>query len=324
MCLTQYPVCCIIEPETDKEPAGDGRDKGEFAPKFIKPLLDQRVVCGQSATLSVEIEGIPQPDVSWTVDDEEIFEDEGIAFTQQGNLYSLEFKETVEEDEGLYKCMAKNSLGEVTCAAKFIIAEEVIKPEFLQKLNDVEVEEADEAKFQTEVTGIPEPEIKWLKNEDELTDSDKVKITKEGQIVSMVIRDCSVDDVGFYQVFAVNEAGKASSNAQLLVNKKPEPPSIKTAEDLPPKLQLKHGERFVVELVISGEVTESYWSKNEIKLEESDRIKTTIDKDKASLVVENVTESDEGAYTFIAINSSGKGTHATTLNVEGILYFYTY
>ena len=305
---------CILEAENDSGPI---EKEDGFAPKFIKQLLDQAAVCGTPAALSVEVDGKPDPDVSWTVDDEEIFEDEGIAFTQDGQVHSLVFKETVEEDEGVYKCIARNSHGEVESSAKFVITDEAVKPEFVQVLKHVEVKEMCEARFQVEVAGSPIPDVTWLKRKVVLVESDKYKITRDGLNVTLIILDCSKDDVGVYQAVAENSAGKVSCNAQLTVVKSIEPPSIETAKDLPSKFTLKSGEKFFLEFAINGEVTEKYWMCNGKELEENDRMKIKYEKDKVTFVIEFVEESDGGVYEFVASNSSGKAVNTITLNVEG-------
>ena len=307
----------ISEAENDSGPAE--KEEG-FAPKFIKELSDQAAVCGTPAALSVEIDGKPDPDVSWTVDDEEIFEDEGIAFTQDGQVHSLVFKETVEEDEGVYKCIARNAHGEVESSAKFVITDEAVKPEFVQVLKHIEVREKCEARFQVEVAGSPIPDVKWLKRKMELVESDKYKMIRDGLSVSLVILDCSKDDVGVYQAVAENSAGKVSCNAQLTVTKGIEPPKIVTASDLPSKFTLKSGERFLVEFAINGEVTEKYWMRNGKELEENDRLKVKYEKEKVTFVIESVEESDGGVYEFVASNSSGKAVNTITLNIEGEFY----
>ena len=304
---------CILEAETEGK--SEGKEKG-FGPKFIRPLSDQQAVCGVPATLTVEISGDPVPDVCWTVDGEEIFEDEGIIFSHEGQVHSLIFKETVEEDEGLYKCIARNSHGEIECSARFLIADEAVSPEFVQAMEHAEVQEKCEAKFQVEVSGSPEPSIKWLKRKIEVVESEKYKIVKDGMKASLLILDCAEDDVGVYQAVAENSAGKASCNAQLTVIQKAEPPVIEAPENLPTKLNLKSGERFSLEFAVHGKVTDKSWMLNGRELESNDRIKVIYEKEKVILVIELVEESDGGIYEFVASNASGKVVNTITLNVE--------
>ena len=303
------------------EDAGSIEEGKGYSPKFIKTLSDHEAVCGTPARLSVEVEGKPDPDVCWTVDGEEIFEDEGIAFAKEGQVHSLIFKETVEEDEGLYNCVARNSYGEVECFAKFIIIDEAIKPEFVQGVRDVEVEEGKEAKFQVEVAGTPLPDVKWMKGKMELVESEKYKVVKDGSNVSLVIRDCTEDDEGVYQIVGENSTGKVSCNAKLMIVKRIREPRIVLSKDQPSTFGLKSGERFHFDFEVNGEVTEKHWTLNGKELERSERIGIAYDNKKVIFGIEMVEESDSGVYEFIAENSNGKTVLSVTLNVEGEIHF---
>ena len=312
--LEELLLSIISEAAAD---AGSVEEGKGYPPKFIKALLDHEAVCGTPAKLSVEVEGKPDPDVYWTVDDEEIFEDEGIEFAQEGRVHSLIFKETVEEDEGLYKCVARNSYGEVECFAKFIITDEAIRPEFVQNVKDVEVEERNEARFQVEVTGTPLPDVKWMKGKTELVESEKYRVIKDGSSVTLVIHDCTEDDEGVYEVIGENSAGMVSCNAKLMIIKRVKEPEIVLFKDQPSTFALKAGERFHFEFEVNGEVTEKHWALNGKELGRSERICITYNNEKVMFGIEMVEESDAGVYEFMAENSSGKAVVSVTLNVEG-------
>ena len=237
---------------------------------------------------------------------------------KEGKTHSLEFKETVEEDEGLYKCTATNFHGEASCSAKFTITEEAVKPEFKQKMKHVEIGETNEAKFEVEVTGTPQPDVKWLRKKEELKESEKYRMVKEGVVESLLVRDCRVDDAGVFQAVAENSAGKVSCNAQLTVTKKLAAPTIVAPKDLPSTFELKYGERLSIEFAIDGEVAEKYWMKNGEIIEGNERIKIVDENEKSKLVIEMAEENDSGSYEFTVSNSGGKTLHGITLRVEGL------
>ncbi len=159
-------------------------------PKLIKELSDQTVRAGQPAILSVQIHGNPEPTIDWSVDGDEVFEDQGIEISQDGNIYSMIIKETVEEDEGIYECVAKNNLGEVASAAKLTIEEEYSKPEFLQKLTYQEIEVGGNVEFVVEVVGNPDPEITWFKDQVELEDAEEYSFFDEDFKHSLTVKNC--------------------------------------------------------------------------------------------------------------------------------------
>ena len=298
------------------------KDKDGIPPKFVKELENQDAIAGKPAILSVEIEGQPEPIVEWTVDDEEIFEDQGISFKQEGKVYSLVFTETVEEDEGLYACNAKNELGEASCTATLSIVEESIKPEFIQKMKHVEATEGHEAEFIVEVDGTPLPEIRWLKKKEVLEESEKYRLLiEEGRHV-LVITDCDQKDAGVFQAVAENSAGKVSCNAQLTVVKKAEPPRIETFEDYQSEIVAKEGERLSVEFVICADECEKCLKKDGKKLEENKGIEFIEDKKKAAVVIDSAKEEDAGEYEVIVTNESGEDKLNFTVKIEGQFSFF--
>ena len=267
--------------------------------------------------LSVEVEGDPEPTVYWAVDDEEVFEDDGIAFTQEGQMHSLVFKETVEEDEGIYQCVAKNAHGEVSCTAKFLINEEAVEPEFVQKMKHIEIMEGSEARFEIEVSGSPCPEVTWFKKKEKLVESDKYNIVSEGLMSSLTVLNCVSSDAGVFQAVAENSAGKISSNAQLTVLEKVQPPAIEKAKDFYSEIQVKTGERFATEFKITGVHAEKVLLRNGSKVVFDDRVKITEEGDKVILVFEKLEEIDGGSYELIVENSGGKTAIDFSLAVEG-------
>ncbi|XP_035660910.1 myosin light chain kinase, smooth muscle-like [Branchiostoma floridae] len=91
-------------------------------------------------------------------------------------------------------------------------------PVFVRNLRDVECVEGSAARLDCSVTGIPEPEVTWYKDDSALHDGRKYayEFGEDGH-VSLVIRDVTAEDDGMYTCEAQNEAGKTSASAELLV-----------------------------------------------------------------------------------------------------------
>jgi len=82
------------------------------------------------------------------------------------------------------------------------------------------VVEGETARFEVRVDGNPAASVSWHKNGVELA-IDKCKysvegITDDGQW-SLLISDCTKDDVADYGCTAVNDLGKVISSSQLIV-----------------------------------------------------------------------------------------------------------
>ena len=76
------------------------------------------------------------------------------------------------ENSGEVICKIKNDLGEAVCSTKLQVNEDPYKlgvcPVIVERLNNIEVVEGDEAIFDCEIIGYPEPEVVWYFNGKEL------------------------------------------------------------------------------------------------------------------------------------------------------------
>ena len=69
----------------------------------------------QSVTLQCEVYGNPVPDVSWTKDGGAVnIADQRISVSFTGNASSLTIANVVQGNQGLYRCVANNSVNTVT------------------------------------------------------------------------------------------------------------------------------------------------------------------------------------------------------------------
>ena len=93
-------------------------------------------------------------------------------------------------------------------------------PMFIRKMRNVNVVKGQTAKFEVRVDGNPAPSVRWLKNGVELA-IDRCKysverISEDGRW-SLLIADCTEDDMAEYGCTAVSDLGKVTSRSQLLV-----------------------------------------------------------------------------------------------------------
>ena len=112
--------------------------------------------------------------------------------SQEGNdIHILRISEAFPEDEGLYRCVASNSQGQLQCEASLHVIGNKFKsfitslkerffngflllsvciapgsddvPPSLTPLDDVSVVEGSPAQFRTLVTGKPMPMVQWMR-----------------------------------------------------------------------------------------------------------------------------------------------------------------
>uniref|UniRef100_A0A672ZY97 Ig-like domain-containing protein n=1 Tax=Sphaeramia orbicularis TaxID=375764 RepID=A0A672ZY97_9TELE len=92
-----------------------------------------------------------------------------------------------------------------------------IPPAFLKPLIKKRVFENDTLKFYAEVFGLPSPEVKWFCNKTQLVAGDRVQMERDGDSISLIIRNVTKADQGEYICEAVNYVGEARSVALVVV-----------------------------------------------------------------------------------------------------------
>ncbi|NXU84264.1 VGFR1 factor, partial [Xiphorhynchus elegans] len=89
--------------------------RAQEAPALLQQLMDQTVNASKSAMLECQVRGIPEPQISWFKNHEEIQQEPGIILGPGSRMLFIE--RVKEEDEGLYQCIATNLKGSVESAA---------------------------------------------------------------------------------------------------------------------------------------------------------------------------------------------------------------
>lgn len=90
------------------------------APIFEKSLMDLEIVDGQKLELECTVNGDPEPKVTWLKNNSIISSSEILELKYKNGVARLIINEVFPEDEGLYVCQAKNSVGkaETQCNLK--------------------------------------------------------------------------------------------------------------------------------------------------------------------------------------------------------------
>ena len=74
-----------------------------------------------------------------------------------------------------------------------------------------------QARFEAVVTGLPQPDVIWLKDDKPVEQSDRVVIERKGNTNILSIKKSEAGDIGAYKIQATNEAGEDSCLASLSV-----------------------------------------------------------------------------------------------------------
>ena len=289
---------------------------------FIESLQPVEVVQGSPAKLQCKVTGVPEPSIEWFRDSEPVKEDKRIKIRFDGELSSLKILSTELEDEGAYKCVAKNDLGSVSCASELLVNEPNKKPEFIEKMKPVNVTEGEPARFDVTVEGNPLPVIDWFKGKDKLNDEGRsvMMANEEAGIFTLIVEDTVPEDAGTYKCVAANEEGQASSKAALAVKEKMIAPEFTDLEESAP-INVTDGDEVCLSVGIKGKPVPSVeWYKDDKKLRKTSRLKIDEKGDKFSLVILDVTADDSGTYKCEASSKTGTIVRTFDVNVAGMLF----
>ena len=100
----------------DMEPEFEGT-----TPKFIQKLQDVDAVSGKTARLECRVIGDPRPDIRWYRENEPLLEGGRYKFEDDDDWQVLVINDVCGSDEGLYKCVARNSAGKAHCSADLFV-----------------------------------------------------------------------------------------------------------------------------------------------------------------------------------------------------------
>ena len=141
---------------------------------IAKKLTDQEVMIDNELRFVVDITGSPSPKVTWTKDDKPIQADAGHIIESDGTTYTLIVKNAKPTDEGKYRVVAENPLGQVESTAQLTILEH---PSIDQPFGDITQPIGSDVTLKCKVTGgRPKVTTTWLRNGKEFKPDDRHKI----------------------------------------------------------------------------------------------------------------------------------------------------
>ncbi|ELK03326.1 Contactin-2 [Pteropus alecto] len=208
------------------------------------------------------------------------------------------------EDEGTYECEAENSKGRDSVQGRIIVQ---AQPEWLKVISDMEADIGSSLRWGCAAAGKPRPTVRWLRNGEPLASQNRVEVLAGDLRFSKL----SLEDSGMYQCVAENKHGTIYASAELAV------------QALAPDFRLNPVRRLIPaarggEVIIpcqprSAPKAVVLWSKGTEILVNSSRVTVTPD---GTLIIRNISRSDEGKYTCFAENFMGKANSTGILSVR--------
>ncbi|XP_059620360.1 titin-like [Phlebotomus argentipes] len=289
-------------------------------PTFSRRPRAQYVDEGTNVLLECRLVAIPEPDIYWTYNGEEIQTKENVKIVTESDMHMycsiLSITNVKKKQEGTYEVVASNREGE----AKLPIILKVKTgdkepPQILEPLRNIIIREGESVILSTHIIGNPTPKITWFKNGEQIKGNKKT----EKDIHTVSIISPTKEDSGEYVVKAVNSSGSVETSCILTVEEpesgNPEAPFF--VERFEEQSVPQNGTIKLPARVLGNPVPEVLWLYNNSPLYPSDRVKQSYDGENIELLIKNAdSERDSGNYKCIASNPIGKASHGARITVE--------
>lgn len=249
--------------------------------KFTKKLKKSYTIT-ERKTLKMECETSHTVSTKWFHKDKEISGMDHRVVIQEGRKHKLVVQNITMKDEGDYKCVVKDQKTETT-----VVVEET-KPEFVRKLQDLEITERECTILEVEITSTT-AKVEWRKDGVNVdVNHPKYEFVTDKGIRKLIIRITSIHDEGEYTCVLFDEECSAEVTVVEL------PPEIIT------KLQdqtVTKGDRTMFEIELTKGDALVHWFKDGEDLQFSEHVQLSIDGKRQKLKIYNTDVEDGGVYS---------------------------
>jgi len=250
-----------------------------------------------TASFQCEAEGNPEPEVTWLKQNTSLSVDKRVVSSRGG----LMITDVTSQDEGMYTCVARNILGEMTSSAILTVQVGAV---ISGKPSSVIVEEGQNVSLVCQATGQPTPTVTWSKLALLYHNTPKKTVTNvEGANLSLV--KVTKSQGGDYICLAKNLLNQDSALVQVIVLE-----ALKFTI-LPPRTSLGLTSRDALLPCSAQGALDIVWQRAGQSLP-SNRILYS----NGSLLLKNISPNYAGSYTCIARNFHRSVKASTSLEVR--------
>ncbi|CAF3665749.1 unnamed protein product, partial [Didymodactylos carnosus] len=261
------------------------------------------VLQSQNTTISLEVDGLPKPDIKWYFNDTEITPSAKHKFDVKQNTFTLNLNKADFNDSGTYKAVINNGIETLEVPVRVNVG---VKPklEGAKPQVDVACVYGEDAKMQFKFSGVEKPTVQWYRNNVPVVLDDRTIITEDDDgTTTLTVKQTTLDDKGLYIAKATNSLGEVEAKANLNIT------GIKPvlATDVEQTVQAVKGESFTIKLQATGTpLPQVTWMKGNDDLQPNDRISMQQDQDGwFTLKIDNCSPEDIGEYTAKVTNVQG-------------------
>ncbi|EDW50927.1 GM26811 [Drosophila sechellia] len=294
-------------------------DANGFAPSFIeKP----RIIPNESGTLitmKCKCKAKPEPTVTWYRGQDLVEKSKKIkinttVIAEDTYELTLEIKDPGATDGGTYRCNVKNEYGESNANLNLNIEAEPEPegegPTFIEKPRIVSENNGKLVIMECKVKADPKPDVIWFRNGEVIKESNKIKtfIEQRGDqyYIKLELLDPQLEDSGLYKCNIKNTLGELNANLTLNIE------IVPVIKDKPKIIKIIKKRTVVIECTVASKFEpKCTWYKETSSVKESKRHVYLVEQTKegefaVKLEINDVEESDKGAYKLVASNEKGE------------------
>ncbi|XP_042876956.1 roundabout homolog 2-like [Penaeus japonicus] len=249
--------------------------------------------------------GSPPPELTWLRDGQEVTNSSRISVLATGDLV---ISQVVEEDSAVYICRARNAAGSRESDPSQVII--MTPPWFEERPANVTVASGVAVELACRARGSPAPTVTWRRLDGKMPLG---RAMIEDQ--RLVLDHVAAADSGVYVCEVESEAGIAAARATLTVVDAPQ------LTQKPQDVQVVSGERAKLSCVVNGDPEPLVlW-----RLPDADKTallsagqtsgRASVDESSHTLLLQDVTTDDSGAYHCWGISNGGGVTARAELTV---------
>lgn len=302
--------------------AGTARKPRAVEPEFITKFKSVEVVEGNNIRLKCRWTGKPTPEIKWYHNGELIKDSRRLRVFTDDESSTLTITQAAVDDEGEYKCVARNDSGSAICKGEVTILEAPTRPEFTQTIQTIQATEGEETSVEVRLAGKPLPDVEWYKGSRQIFEGGRFYIVHdedEEDLYSLVIQDTQQSDAGTYKCVAINSEGRTSCRGDVQVTAKLFAPKFVGPEG---PITVTEGDELNLAVDIKGNPHPKVeWYKDGELIVKGDNLDIRSRGDKFAVFIYVTKSSDSGLYQCVAKND--RGTTSTTYEVVVECMFYS-
>lgn len=272
--------------------------------------------------------GKPTPSIKWKLADEILQPNESTVmfYDETTGDAHLELFDTPLNSLSLYTVEAKNDLGVAVATAEIFLEDNravVPRPKALKAprvtpLKAKVVPNKSTLTMEAFYSGVPEPEVKWLRNGKEVVIDSDVTVVTENGLTKLTVHNMDRKRGGKYEVIAVNEAGESRTSGSVVVSDEASPDELQAPWFIEPVLPLTvllH-DVVILEAIVESNPSSSFqWFLQSQPVQVTPEVRIHSADNKSILIIENFASENSGVYTCRAENVLGSVTSSATVTL---------